>query len=163
MRFLARHDIVRHEEGPNLVIDMHVSFRRLERNLGRAQKLLDSAIMDDMVPYMPMITGSFVQLTKARSAATAGTGEICAAAPPMGRFLYEGKGMVGEESGSPYAKADERKVLVSKYTGITNAHENLQYTTTFHPDVTAKWFEVAKKAHKREWIKKVNKETKRHA
>ena len=63
MRFLAQHDIVRHTEGPNLTIDMHVSFRRLERNLGRAQYLLDSAIMDDMVPYMPMITGSFVQLT----------------------------------------------------------------------------------------------------
>lgn len=155
--------ITRQMTGATLTIDMHVSFARLERNHGRAQYLLDSMVMEDMVPYMPMVTGSFVQLTKARSASMAGTGEVCAAAPPMGRFLYEGKGMVGETSGSPYAKAGERKVLVSQYTGKTNAKQELAYTTTFHPEVTAKWFEVTHKERAKKWVRMVKKEVARHA
>ena len=41
--------------------------------------------------HMPMQTGQFINVTKAMSAAVAGTGKVVAAAPPMGCFLYEGK------------------------------------------------------------------------
>ena len=108
--------------------------------------------MNDMVPYMPMITQTFINVTRGMSAALAGTGVVYAAAPPYGRFLYEGKTMVGEESGSPYARYGEKKVLVSQYGGKTMAKENLSYTTTFHPDVQAKWFDAAKKAYQKNWI-----------
>lgn len=141
-----------HSKGPDFDIDMHIDIGRFEGNFERAQYALDSAVMNDMVPYMPRITQTFINVTRGMSAALAGTGVVYAAAPPYGRFLYEGKTMVGEESGSPYARYGEKKVLVSQYGGKTMAKENLSYTTTFHPDVQAKWFDAAKKAHQKNWI-----------
>ena len=141
-----------HRKGPNYTIDMHIDLGRLDGNLKQAQYYLDSAVMKDMEPYMPKITGAFINLTKAKSAAIAGTGVVYAAAPPYGRFLYEGKTMVGAESGSPVARFGEKKVLVSEYGGKTMAKENLTYTTTFHPDVQAHWFDAAKKNHLKNWI-----------
>ncbi len=64
--------------------------------------------------HMPMQTGQFINVTKAMSAAVAGTGKVVAAAPPMGRFLYEGRTMVDEKTGSPWARKGARKVLVSQ-------------------------------------------------
>ena len=141
-----------HRKGPNYTIDMHIDLGRLDGNLERAQYELDSAVMAHMVPYMPMITQTFINQTRAMSAAIAGTGKVYAAAPPYGRFLYMGKTMVGAESGSPWARFGEQKVLVSQYGGKTSAKENLTYTTTFHPDVQAEWFKAAKKAHGKNWV-----------
>lgn len=142
-------------KSPNLVVDMDINLGRIEGNFEKAQYLLDNAVMTDMVPYMPMITGTFVNQTKAMSASIAGTGVVYAAAPPYGRFLYEGKTMVSAETGSTWARLGEKKVLVSQYAGRTNAKENLTYTTTFHPEVQAKWFDAAKRAHGKNWIKLV--------
>ena len=140
---------------PNMVVDMDIDLGRIERNFEQAQYLLDSAVMTDMVPYMPMISGTFVNLTRGMSASVAGTGVVYAAAPPYGRFLYEGKTMVSAETGSTWARAGEKKVLVSQYAGRTTAKEYLTYTTTFHPNVQAHWFDAAKKAHGKNWTKLV--------
>lgn len=137
---------------PAYTIDMHINLGRIEGNFERAQYLLDSAVMNDMVPYMPMVTGTFINVTRGMSQSLAGTGVVYAAAPPYGRFLYEGKTMVGAESGSPFARFGEKKVLVSQYGGATMAKENLTYTTTFHPEAQAHWFDAAKKNHLKNWI-----------
>ena len=121
-----------------------VDFDRFERSFSKSQFQLDSMVMTDMVPYMPMITGTFINLTKARSAAIAGTGYVYAAAPPYGRFLYYGKVMVSPTTGSAFARAGERKVVTSR---------DLEYTKTFHPLVHAEWFEEAKRRNKAKWIK----------
>lgn len=126
-----------------------VDLSRVEENLGKAQYKLDSVVMTSMVPFMPHQTGSFINTTKAMSAAIAGTGKVVAAAPPMGRFLYEGKTMVDEVTGSPWARAGAKKVLVSKYAGKTNARPNLTYSG----DGTDHWFEKAKKKNLHEWVK----------
>ncbi len=152
MKMLKQTDYHWHHKGPDYDIDMRINLDRFEGNFQRAQYALDSAVMTDMVKYMPMVTGTFVNMTRGMSQSTAGTGIVYAAAPPYGRFLYEGKTMVGEESGSPFAHFGEKKVLVSQYGGKTMAQENLKYTTTFHPAVQAKWFEPAKKAHMKNWI-----------
>lgn len=81
-------------------LDMH----RFEEQFRRAQYQLDGAVMNSMVPFMPMITGSFINTTRAASAAIQGSGEVYAAYGPQGRFLYEGKTMVSPSTGSTYAK-----------------------------------------------------------
>lgn len=90
-------------------VDIKVDMKRLENNFNEAQFKLDSAIMTSMEPHMPMQSGQFIAVTKGMSAAIAGTGEVVAAAPPMGRFLYEGQAMVGVKSRSAWAKKGERK------------------------------------------------------
>ena len=101
---------------------------------------------------MPMITGSFINTTRAASAAVQGSGVVYAAYGPQGRFLYEGKGMVDEQTGSPWARRGAKKVLVSQYGGKTRAKEQLEYTKQAHPKAQAEWFEAAKKTDEKAWI-----------
>ena len=141
----------------NIMIKADVSMRRFTGQFSKAQFDLDSAVMTGMIPYMPMVTSTFIDETKAMSAAIAGTGYVYAAAPPYGRFLYEGKTMVGESSGSTWAKLGEQKVLVSKYAGKTAASEELTYNKSAHPKVTDHWFDAAKAKHGKSWARLVKK------
>lgn len=131
-----------------LSIDANIDLGRIERNIEKAQYFLDSQVMTDMVPYMPMQTGNFIQRTRAMSAAIAGSGKVVAAAPPMGRFLYEGKVMVGVDSHSPFARYGEKKVVTDR---------DLQYSTAAHPKVEKKWFDAAKRDHGSDWIRMAKK------
>jgi hypothetical protein len=131
-----------------LSIDANIDLGRIERNIEKAQYFLDSQVMTDMVPYMPMQTGNFIQRTRAMSAAIAGSGKVVAAAPPMGRFLYEGKVMVGVDSHSPFARYGEKKVVTDR---------DLQYSTAAHPKVEKKWFDAAKRDHGSDWVKMAKK------
>lgn len=128
--------------------DMVLDLTRFGPQLSKAQYELDSMIMTDMTPYMPMETGMFINVTKAMSASYAGTGRVVAAAPPFGRFLYEGKTMVDEVTGSPWARKGAKKVLVSQYSGKTNASPNLTYAN----GRTSHWFEKAKEQNVNKWI-----------
>lgn len=138
-------------DGVTVKLDMS----RTNKNFQKAQFALDSAVMTSMVPFMPMEDGSFINLTRARSASLAGSGEVCAAAPPFGHFLYEGKTMVDVETGSPWARKGAQKVIVSQYSGKTNAREYLQYTKTKHPKAQSHWFEPAKKQDGDKWVRVV--------
>lgn len=126
-----------------------VDLSRVEKNLGDAQKKLDMTVMTSMKPIMPHETGSFINTTQAMSTAIAGTGKVIAGAPPMGRFLYEGKTMVDEVTGSPWARKGAKKVLVSQYGGKTKARPYLTYTG----DGTDHWFDKAKERDLHEWLK----------
>lgn len=137
----------------NGIVQVDISMRRFTAQFDKAQFMLDSAVMTGMIPYMPMITGTFINNTKARSASIAGTGYVYAAAPPYGRFLYEGKTMVGETTGSAWARHGERKVLVSQYSGKTAAKEQLEYNKSKHPHATDHWFEAAKMRYGKNWVK----------
>ena len=74
-------------------VHITLDMSRFKRQFQRAQYQLDGAVMESMVPFMPMITGSFINTTRAASAAVQGSGVVYAAYGPQGRFLYEGKGM----------------------------------------------------------------------
>ena len=134
-----------------------VNFGRFEKQFTKAQYKLDSTIMTHMIPYMPKVTGLFINVTKAMSDACAGSGVVVAAAPPYGRYLYYGKTMVSPRTGSAYAAYGEKKVLVSKYQGITNAKEYLEYNTSANHEAQAEWFEVAKQRHIKNWVKMTKK------
>lgn len=138
---------IHHFENFSVVTDsisIEVDMKRLENNFNKAQYALDSAIMTSMEPYMPRRDGQFINVTKGMSASLAGSGKVVAAAPPYGRFLYEGKVMIGEKSRSPWAKKGERKVVTGRdltYSGGGQAH----------------WFDKAKAADGDSWVNLVKK------
>lgn len=138
-------------------IRVDIKLDRFSEQYNRAQFDLDSDVMTSMVRFMPMRDGTFINLTRAESAVLAGSGEVMAAAPPTGRFLYEGKTMVDPETGSPWARKGARKVLVSQYKGKTNAKENLQYSKHKNPKAQSHWFDAAKKADGDKWVARVKK------
>ena len=127
---------------------MEIDLSRFDGQYSKAQYDLDSMVMTSMVPYMPMDTGTFISVTRGMSAAIAGSGKVVAAAPPMGRFLYEGKLMVGERTRSAFAAKGERKEVVEKH---------LHYSQHANPKATDHWFDAAKRDHGKEWVKKTKK------
>ena len=127
----------------NKDMKIDVDMSRFEQQFQEAQYKLDSMVMTDMIPYMPRVTGTFIDLTKARSASIAGSGEVVAAAPPYGRFLYNGKVMVDPVTGSPYARKGAKKKVTNK---------DIKYT---NPKATPRWFETAKQKHGDDWIKQI--------
>lgn len=129
-------------------LDMHLDISRFDKQYAKAQYALDTMVMTSMVPYMPMQKGTFINVTREMSAALAGTGKVVAAAPPMGRFLYEGKLMVGERTRSAFAAKGERKEVVEK---------PLNYSRHANPGATDHWFDAAKRDHGKEWVKKTKK------
>ena len=138
-------------------IKIKLNLTRFDKQFQRAQYQLDGNVMNSMVPFMPMVTGDFVDVTRAASAAVQGGGKVYAAYGPAGRFLYQGKTMVSAVTGSTWATKGTKKVLVSQYGGKTKAKEDLQYTKTAHPKAQAKWFDAAKKADGKSWIKQAKK------
>ena len=127
--------------GKEFDYSVEVDLKRFEKQFTDAQFKLDSAVMTDMIPYMPRVTGTFINVTKAMSAAMAGTGQVVAAAPPYGRFLYEGKVMVDSQTGSPWARKGAKKVVTNK---------DIKYS---NPKATPRWFETAKGQYMDEWAK----------
>lgn len=144
----------------NCEIQMEVDFGRVEQNLNRAQYLLDSAVMNSMVRFMPQSgTGNFISRTQAMSQAVAGSGIVVAAAPPFGRFLYEGKKMVDSVTGK-----GPRPIEISpgeviyrhrKGAELVPTTEKLNLYKGEHPDATDHWFDAAKAADGDDWVEMV--------
>lgn len=136
-------------------VKIRIELDRITRNFNKAQYMLDSMVMTSMIPFMPMQDGTFIDQTMAKSAAMAGSGEVCAGISPQGRFLYEGNTMVDIETGSPWARKAAKKVIVSQYTGKTQAKEKLVFSTKHHPKAQPHWFNPAKEADGKNWEKTV--------
>ena len=144
-------------KGRGYSVDMRIDLNRQNKNCVEGQFELDTAVMFSMVRFMAYGddagSGTFIQKTRQKSASIAGSGQVYAAAAPEGRFLYEGKNMVDEETGSTYARKGARKVLVSKYSGVTKAKEDLEYNKSHNPDAQAHWFIPAKRADCAKWVR----------
>ena len=131
------------DAGKNCTIEVNVDLSRFDKQYGKAQWQLDNMVMASMIPYMPMQTGTFINVTKAMSSAIAGSGTVVAGAPPFGRFLYEGKVMVDPATGSPWARKGAKKEVID---------QKLNYSKNAHPSATDHWFETAKKNHLKKWV-----------
>ena len=142
----VRYEYSKHGKGAD--IELEVDLSRFDKQYSKAQWLLDNMVMTSMESYMPKRTGTFINVTKAMSAAIAGSGTVIAAAPPFGRFLYEGKVMVDPETNSPWARPGAKKIVTDK---------DLNYDKGRNPDVTDHWFETAKKNNLDKWIKNTKK------
>lgn len=140
---------------------MELDLRRVEQNLKNAQYGLDSMVMADMVPYMPMDTGQFIDVTRAMSQAIAGSGTVVAAAPPFGRYLYEGKVMVDSVTGKgPMKIPDGPGAYVLRFrkgAKLRATDRPLQYSKSAHPDAQDHWFDAAKKQNLSKWVKNTKK------
>ena len=139
----VRYNYRKEDSGRNATIELDVDLSRFEKQYEDAQFVLDSMVMTSMKPYMPLRTGVFRNVTEAMSAAIAGSGTVIAAAPPFGRFLYEGKVMVDPETNSPWARPGAKKVVTDR---------DLKYS---NPKATPHWFDTAKDKHGKSWIKAV--------
>lgn len=121
---------------------MEIDLGRFEGQYSKAQFALDSMVMTDMIPFMPMDTGQFINVTRAMSASIAGSGKVIAAAPPFGRFLYNGKVMVGIDTRSAWAKKGEKKVVTDN---------DLSFSKSAHPKAQPYWFDASKKKNQKKW------------
>lgn len=124
---------------------IHINMGRPNARLQKAQVWLEQQVMNDMLPFMPMVTGNFQQRTRAANTAMLGHRKVMAAAPPFGRFLYEAKLMVDPETGSSWARKDAKKVVTDR---------DLTFS---RPGATARWFEAAKAAKLGTWTSGVKK------
>lgn len=142
-------------------VQIKVDLSRFEKQFQQAQYALDSAIMTSMEPFMPKQTGNFIDRTKMISASLAGSGIVCAAAPPMGRFLYEGKVMVDSETGRgafPIENSPGEIIFrFRKGAKLVATDKALNYFKGENPAVTDHWFDAAKKADLKDWVSLVKK------
>lgn len=131
--------------GLEITLEVKVDTERLKENGQKAQYWLDSQVMTDMMPLMPMDTGTFINATLFQSQALAGTGTVIAGIGPMGRFLYEGLVMVDPVTGSPFARPGAKKVVTDR---------PLTYS---RPGAVSHWFDEAKAIHLQDWIRGIAK------
>lgn len=135
-------------------IKVDVSLNRFEKRFQEAQFWLDSQVMTDMVPYMPFRNGTFIQETRAQSAAIAGSGKVVAGAGPQGRYLYYGKVMVDKETGKGPMNIPGVGLRFKRGAELVVTDRPLNYG---NPKATPEWFETAKKKYGNRWIKGVKK------
>lgn len=133
-----------------------VNLDRFSEQFAKAQYQLDTEVMKDMIPYMPQQTGALINLTQAESAAIAGTGRVCAAAPPYGRYLYMGKVMVDAQTGRGASRIQiaPNEYIFRHRKGATLVATGRDLTYS-NPRATSRWFETAKRNHGDTWIKNV--------
>ena len=98
----------------------------------------------DTSPYVPMLTGSL----NARTQVDGGT---IIYPGPYARYLYYGKLMVDQNTGSSYAPKGGTKVLTDK---------NLVFNQASHPQAQDHWFEASKAENLDKWLRVADKAVK---
>lgn len=131
-------------------MEIDLSLDRLARYMSKAQRVLDQQVLTDMVPYIPMRDGMLTEMTQMINQENIGTGELILDATEYARFLYHGKVMVYPPTHSPWAPAGEMKVVDPNW--------DIDYSTAAHPNAGPEWFDRAKDANKRKWLKMVRQE-----
>lgn len=125
------------------------------KNLPKAQYMLDTQVVNDMIPYMPMQTGTFINTVRLRNASFAGIGKVCVATGVMGRYLYYGSKMIDPLTG----KGARRIVLKSgevifRYrlgAKLVPSGVPLNYNKSANPLAGSFWYERAKQQHFQDW------------
>lgn len=133
-------------------VKIDIDGKGIAKKVDKAQKWLDNRVMTDMLPYMPLNTGMFIANTQSISRSLAGTGLVCAGAPPMGRYLYYGKVMVDSVTGRgaiPIQKDGELIFRFRRGAVLVPTDRNLKYGRA---SATAQWFETAKDRHYEQWV-----------
>jgi hypothetical protein len=92
-------------------------------------------VRKDTSPYVPFLNGVLDRETKV-------VGNTVIYPGPYARFLYYGKVMVDPNTGSTWAPPGGTKVVTDR---------DLAFTTDFHPQAQAFWFEASKAHNKEKW------------
>lgn len=119
--------------------------RQLARACSRAENVLAQQVMKDTRLFVPALTASLAQRTRA-------VGNEVIYPGPYARFLYYGKVMVDPATGSTYAPKGGHKVVTDR---------NLVFNTTMHPQAQAHWFEASKAQNIEKWVRVADKAVKK--
>lgn len=117
---------------------------KLTRACKEAEHVLAQQVLKDTSPYVPFLTGSLDQRSRA-------VGNSVVYPGPYARYLYHGKLMVDPETGSSYAKKGTTKVLTDK---------NLVFNKASHAQAQSHWFEASKAENLDKWIRVADKAVK---
>lgn len=104
----------------------------------RAEAILAEQVMKDTDKYVPALTGSLTQRTHIENKNT------IVYPGPYARFLYYGKVMIYEPTGSTFAPRGEHKIVTGR---------DLVMHKTMHALATSHWFEVSKAANTEKWLR----------
>ena len=140
-------------------VKIRVNLSRFEKQFRDAQYALDGQVMNSMLPFMPMITGQFIDVTRAASAAIQGSGGVYGGVGPQARYLYEGKVMVDSKTMKGPSKIltgpGEYVLRFRKGSKLIATTRPLNYSKTAHPQATDHWFDSAKKKNGKKWVRMV--------
>ncbi|MBQ2141397.1 MAG: hypothetical protein II433_09940 [Acidaminococcaceae bacterium] len=103
----------------------------------RAAHAVAVQVEKDTSPFVPFLTGSLDTRTKVE-------GNTIIYPGPYARFLYYGKLMVDPDTGSAWARKGKTKVVTDR---------DLVFTTDFHSQAGAFWFERSKAQNLPKWLR----------
>ena len=103
----------------------------------KAEQALAVQVMKDTDKFVPALTGSLTQRTHVEGSTIVYPG-------PYARFLYYGKVMIYEPTGSTWAPKGEHKVVTGRDLGMNKS---------MHPLATSHWFEVSKAQNMEKWVR----------
>lgn len=137
-----------------MIVDLESALKReIQKRLPKAQYILDTQVMADMTPYMPMLTGTFRNVVMQESAAVAGSGKVCIYAGPSGRMLYYGKVMVDSVTGKGPRKitTSDGEIIYRYQKGskLIPSERSLVYS---NPQAESEWDKAAARDHYGEWL-----------
>ena len=112
-------------------------FSSLLPSVSKAEKVLAVQVMKDTDKFVPALTGATSQMTHVEENTIVYPG-------PHSRFLYYGKVMIYEPTGSTWAPKYEHKVVTGR---------DLVMNKAMHPLATSHWFEVSKAMNLPKWLK----------
>lgn len=114
----------------------------------------------DTEPFVPMLTGTFKNQTQVK-------GNLIIYKGPQARYLWNGKVMVDAETGKGPAhfadKNGNEVIRFRKGAKLKATDRNLVFTTSFHPDAQAFWFEASKAENLGQWLRVAEKAVTRFA
>lgn len=102
-----------------------------------AEKTLAAQVMKDTDKFVPALTESLTQRAHVEESTIVYPG-------PYARFLYYGKVMIYEPTGSTWAPKNEHKVVTGR---------DLVMGKSMHPLASSHWFEVSKAANLEKWLR----------
>lgn len=118
----------------------------IKHKVDRAGHVVALQVQKDTSPYVPFRTGSLDQRTRV-------IGNSVVYPGPYARFLYYGKVMVDPNTGSTWAPEGGTKVVTDR---------DLVFTTDFHPQAQAFWFEASKAQNLDKWLQVAAKAVERY-
>lgn len=133
-------------------VSVSLDLSRFEEQFKKAQYQLDGEIMASMEPLMPHLTGSFIQVTRAASAAVQGTGMVYAGVGPHARYLYEGVAMANAATGKGPRFIPDVGYRWPLGAKLVPTDRPLRYTRA---GVVPHWFDEAKARDGEKWIQHV--------
>lgn len=113
----------------------------------KVETILTTQVMKDTDKYVPALTGDFTQRVHIEN------GNTIVYPGPFARFLYYGKVMIYEPTGSTWAPRYEHKVVTGR---------DLVMNKSMHPLATSHWFEVSKAANLEKWLQVAEKAVKKY-